>query len=238
MKNVVARGVHMSEAQHSTTAVPGQMVFSGFEEILKVESSRLSKPEQEEFCWEYVTNGGKPGPAYQATINRDATNENARSYACKLLKKDNISQRIKEIVGIVQRKYEHEVLAFRIKGLNLDPKVYFNADGSAKKIVDLPEEHRQGVGLEARYVDGAMRYLPVFPSPEKSAEALQKMFGMNKDKMEVTGKDGEPLSGDSISDIERSARLVALLDGARARRAGQDTPDGSAALGTAAGSAD
>lgn len=180
-----------SNPEGSTTFVPGQAVLPGFEEVLRIESAVLKKPEQERFCWEFVTNGGKAGPAYQVAINPESELLNAQKRASELLKKPEIAGRIKDISSIIQRKYEHEVLGSCLKAMNFDPGVYFDAKGYAKGIHALPENTRRGVGLEAKMVDGCLVYLPVFPSPEKARDALAKMFGMNKDKTEVSvGVDG------------------------------------------------
>jgi hypothetical protein len=182
----------MSDATANSPAVPGQMVLSGFEEILQCESRTLKKAEQERFCWEFVTNGGKPGPAYRKAINPDASDDNARSYACKLLKKSNIAQRVSEIAQIIRQKYMNEVIAFRVKSLHFDPARFFGPTGLLQ-VQDLPEELRKGIGLEAKIVDGCMRYLPVFPSPEKAADALQKIFEMNREGLALTGPNGGPI---------------------------------------------
>jgi len=213
------------------------MVLSGFEEILRCESSRLKKAAQEAFCWEVVTNGGKPGPAYLATINGNVPLLRAQKNASALMQKPEIDGRIKEIAAIIQRKYMSEVIAFRMKTLNFDPARFFGPTGLLQ-VQDLPEDLRKGIGLEAKIVDGCMRYLPVFPSPEKAADALQKIFEMNKEGLALTGANGEPL-GDGIgSDIERASRLVAILDSARARRDGQAAAGGDAQVGAAPGSAE
>jgi phage terminase small subunit len=55
----------------------------------------------------------------------------------------------------------------------------------------------------------------------KALDAVARHLGMNKEKFEVTGKDGQPLEG---SPTERLAGLVALIERARARAGGQ-APD-------------
>ena len=173
--------------------VPGQGVLPGFEEVLRIESAVLKKPEQEAFCWEYVTNGGKGGPAYLATIKSDVTMLRAQKNASDLLKKSEVAGRIKEISSIIQRKYEREVLAHCVRAINFDPAKLFRENGGLIQVHELPESDRIGVGIEAKIVDGCLRYIPVFPSPEKARDALQKIFGMNKERTEVTGKDGKPI---------------------------------------------
>ena len=177
-------------------------MLPGFEQILGVESARLKKPEQERFCWEYVTNGGKTGQAYQVAINPDSDLLNAQKRASDLLKKPEISGRVKEIAAIIQRKYEQEVIASAIRALNLDPAIYFKQSGSVKRVHEMAEHERIGIGLEARIVDGCLTYLPVFPSPEKARNDLAKIFGMNKErgeiKAELVGRGGGPIQTESV----------------------------------------
>lgn len=174
-------------------SVPGQAVLPALLEIMQIESARLKKPEQEAFCWEYVTNGGNGGKAYQATISCDCDKLRAQKNASALLKKTEISGRITEISGIIQRKYEQEVIAYRVKGLTLDRKSLVDKDGKIKTLNDMTDDQRSIVDLEVRWVDGALRTIPVIASRDKSADALQKMFAMNKDSLTLTGKGGGPV---------------------------------------------
>ena len=206
--------------------VPGQGVLPGFEEVLRIESQRLDNPGQERFCWEYVTNGGKAGPAYQVAINPNSSLLNAQKRASELLKKPEITGRIKEIAAIIQRKYEHEVIASSLRALNFDPKVYLTDSGSARGVHELEEHARRGIGLEARVVDGKIMYLPVFPSPEKARDALQKMFGMEKVRSEVSGPGGGPIPhAHAVTDD------MSKLDGLR-KKFQEVTADGRQKAGT------
>lgn len=183
----------------SEQTVPGQGVLPGMQSILEIESAVLPKPEQERFCWEFVTNGGKPGPAYKKAINQEASDDNARSYACKLLKKDNIKQRVLEIASIIQRKYEQEVLSYRLKGLTLDRAEMLTPEGNLKAFSDLTEEQRQILDVEFRLIDGEFKAMPILVSKDGSAAALQRMFAMNKENLALTGKDGTPLPASSVT---------------------------------------
>ena len=92
-------------------------------------------------------------------------------------------------------------MAYRIRALNLDPGTFFQRNGKVRRVHELTESERLGIGLEAKIVDGELHYLPVFPSPEKSADALQKMFGMNKEKTEVSGPNGGPIKTENVVKI-------------------------------------
>lgn len=56
-------------------------------------------------------------------------------------------------------------------------------------------------------------------------------------KAELTGKDGGPIETHELTDAERAARVTALLDSARARRA-RPSADGEKEVGPATGPAD
>jgi len=56
-------------------------------------------------------------------------------------------------------------------------------------------------------------------------------------KAELTGKDGGPIETHELSDAERAARVAALLDAARARRA-RPAADGEKEVGAVTGPAD
>jgi DNA-binding XRE family transcriptional regulator len=56
-------------------------------------------------------------------------------------------------------------------------------------------------------------------------------------KLEMTGRNGGPIETHELSDAERASRITALLDAARARRAGQ-AADGEPKVEPAAGTAD
>jgi hypothetical protein len=223
----------MSE-MNENSQVPGQMVL--FREVMQCETRRLKSLAKERFCWEYVTSGGKAPDSYLATINPSVDRVQASKNASKLLNNGEIRRRIDEIAQIIRQKYMNEVIAFRAKTLNFDPGLFFK-NGSLLRVHDLPEDLRKGIGLEAKIVDGCLHYLPVFPSPEKAADALQKIFEMNKEGLALTGPNGVPL-GDGITDIERASRLAAILDTARTRRDGQDPAGGDAPVGASAGSAE
>ncbi len=183
------------------TEPSGQMVLHDFRAIIGYETATLRKHRNERFCVAFVANGGHPGKAYQSAINPDASDEQARKNASKLLKKDDIRRRITELSAVVRNRTLNDLIDFRLKGLRFDPSKYFDAAGNRRKIHDIEDEHRIGIGLESRVVEGCIVYVPVFPSPEKSADALQKIMGLDKNRMELTGKDGGALESNATVTI-------------------------------------
>ncbi len=174
------------------TTASGQMILDDFEAIMGYQTAMLKKPKQERFCEVFVANGGLGGAAYKQTINPDSTDLNAQKRASDFLKKPEISGRIKQLSSLVRNRAMNDLVAYRLKALNFDPAKY-TGKGGAIRIEDVPVADRIGIGLEAKMIDGCLYYLPVFPSPERSADALQKIMGMDKSKMELTGTDGGPI---------------------------------------------
>lgn len=195
----------MSETETTTdfdrTAPSGQMVLHEFDAIMGYESAVLSNPKQEMFCVHFVNNGGQPGPAYKKAFDADCSDLQASKNAHKLLKKGEIRRRINELSAVIRNRTINDLIDFRLKALKFDPSKYFDEQGQKLPIHKVSEEYRIGVGLESRVVDGCLVYAPVFPSPEKSADALQKMLGLEKTKMELTGKDGKPIETKQKHDL-------------------------------------
>lgn len=176
------------------TELSGQCVLPGFQEILNCEAATLKNPKHERFCVEFVRNGGDTALAWQGSMNPECSRLQAQMNASKLLKNGQIRTRIAEISAVMRNRSINEVMAFQRNALNFDPADYFDPEtGRAVKINQIPELKRKGVGLEARIVDGQVVYLPVFPSPQKAAESLAKMIGIEKQILELTGKDGGPI---------------------------------------------
>jgi hypothetical protein len=177
------------------TDISGQAVLPGFQAILDCESMALSKPEHEVFCVRYVESGGDSAKAYQQAINSDVTDRlSAQKNAHKLLKRGEIKRRIAEISAVMRNRDIEKVLSFQRRAMDFDPADYLDpVSGGRVPLYKLPEHKRRGIGLEARVVDGGIVYLPVFPNPQKAAESMSKMMGIEKQLVELTGKDGGPV---------------------------------------------
>jgi hypothetical protein len=199
------------------TAATGQMVLHDFEAIIGYEAAVLKKPRNEMFCVAFVENGGHAGKAYQAAINPKTTDSNARKRAHELLKNKDISGRIAELSAVIRNRTINDLIDFRIKGMKFDPANYYDSSSGIRRqlhISDVKDGHRIGIGLESRIVDGGVVYVPVFPSPEKSADALQKMMGLDKSLVELAGKNGGPIQTESV--VDDMGRLQSLKEKAQA----------------------
>lgn len=178
------------------TELSGQAALPGFDALIDCEVQALDKPEHEAFCARYVEFGGDSARAYQTAIKPGTERLQAQKNAHKLLKRGEVRRRIAEIAAVYRNRGINEVLAFQTRAMNFDPADFLDAKGHRLPLHRLPEHVRKGVGLEARLVDGAVVYLPVFPSPQKAAESLSRMMGVEKHLVELTGKNGGPVESD------------------------------------------
>lgn len=193
----------------------GQVTLPGFDALIACEVQALAKPEHELFCVRFVETGDS-AKAYQLAINPECTDRlAAQKNAHKLVKRGEIRRRIAEIAAVYRNRAINEVLAFNLNALRFDPSKLFDATGKMIKLKDLPA----GTGVEAKIVDGSLHYLPVFPSPEKARDSLAKIMGMEKQMLELTGKDGGPVAVDvtQMSPIQKAARISHLLKVAQQR---------------------
>ena len=179
---------------YEKTELSGQAVLPGFQEILECEAAALKKPEHEAFCAAYATNGGDSARAWQTAIDSACARLQAQKNSHRLLKNEEIRRRIAEISAVMRNRTINEVVASSRNALHFDPADYFDQEtGAAVPIHKIPEAKRQGIGLEARIVDGCLRYVPVFPSPEKARDSLAKIMGVEKQLLELSGKNGGPV---------------------------------------------
>lgn len=187
----------MSSENYEKTEVSGQATLPGFQGILECEAMALKKPENERFCVKFVESGGDSAKAWLAVNDSECSRLQAQKNAHKLLKNGEIRRRIAEISAVFRNRSINEVLAFNLRALNFTPADLYDEKGYMIPLKDLPP----GTGVEAKIVDGCLRYLPVFPSPEKARDSIAKIMGIEKSLLELTGKDGGPVE---VSGIEVS----------------------------------
>lgn len=189
----------VSGVTFDSTEIPGQGVLPGFSALMGVEAAALKNPKHELFCVKFVEHGGDTALAYQSAIDCNCERLQAQKNAHYLLKKQEIARRIDQISSVMRNRCINEVIAFQRRALNFDPADYLHREsGRQIRLHELPEDKRRGIGLEARVVDGGIVYLPVFPSPQKAAESLSKMMGIEKQSVELSGKDGKPIATESV----------------------------------------
>lgn len=158
---------------------------------------------QERFIAEYL----KDGNGTQAAIRAGYAKKSASVHATRLLAKDKILDKIRAGQNRILKRAEVSVervlrelacLAF------LDPAGLFDEKGELRPISEMPEEVRRALtGLEVeelfdfkngrRSRTGNLRKIK-FAQKTTALELLAKHLGILKDKVELTGKDGAPLS--------------------------------------------
>lgn len=179
----------MSAEDYEKTELSGQSVLPGFREILACEASALKKPKHESFCVRFVETGGDKAKAWQLAIDSCCDRLQAQKNAHRLLKNEEIRRRIAEISAVMRNRCINEVIAFQHNAMNFDPADYLDSNtGAVIPLHKIPESKRKGIGLEARIVDGCLRYIPVFPAPQKASETLSKMMGVEKQLVEFGGQ--------------------------------------------------
>lgn len=198
------------ETDFDTTHLSGQSVLPGFQAILDCEASSLKKVEHERFCLKFVEHGGDSAKAWQDAINPLCDRLQAQKNAHKYLKIEEIRRRIAEISAVFRNRSINEVLAFNLRALNFSPGDLYDPAGRMIALKDLPP----GTGVEAKIVDGCLRYVPVFPSPEKARDSIAKIMGIEKQMVELTGKDGGPVETTFV--VDDMSRLTSLKERAQA----------------------
>lgn len=179
------------------TAASGQMVLHDFEAIIGYETAVLKKPEHETFCVKYVEFVGDSAKAWQSVFDSTCSRLQAQKNAHRLLKSEEIRRRIAEISAVMRNRDINRVLDFNRRAMNFTPADLFDENGQMIQLKDLPA----GTGIEAKLVDGMLKYIPIFPSPEKARDSIAKIMGIEKSLLELTGKDGKPIQTESVVKI-------------------------------------
>lgn len=217
--------------------VPGQVTLPGLADLFAFESQKLSNQE-ETFCWELILNGHNLTKAYQKAYPTSQANA-ARANVHRLIAKDSIIKRLAQIQDELKRRRldaAEQVIDYHSRVLMVDRAEFLDDSGKPRPVNELSPLARSIVDLETNYSKyGSVRMAAKVPERHKSAAELARIKGLYNDKLELGGK----VEGDGLAnDIERSARIVALLDAARTRAAGQSADGGNAGLGAAAGAAE
>lgn len=176
-------------------------------------------PKERRFVAEYLKdqNGNK------AAIRAGYSERSARTIAARLLAKDNIAAAVTRRIEKVEEKSELTALRVRsivLQLLTFDPRDAFNADGTTKKIHEMPDDVAMAIaGIESDDASGRVTKFR-FSDRARSAELAAKILGMLK--LELTGKGGEPIQvqhqRESIIDGLTESKIDTLLEGINAIR--------------------
>ncbi len=153
-------------------------------------------PKQERFAAEYLVDLN----ATKAATRAGYSEKTARSQGHTLLGLPAVQERIQALMAERAERTEvtqDRVIAELAKAAFLDPRQFFNADGTLKEVVELADgsagalaamdvyEDHAGVG-EDRVKIGETKKLK-FCDKLKALELLGKHLGMFKEKVEVSG---------------------------------------------------
>lgn len=167
----------------------------------------LRNDKHERFCREYL----KDANATRAYIRAGYSKKGASQGAERLLRKVDVSARIAELQGKLADKLEitaERVLRETARLAFSDPRKYFNADGTLKRLVDLDDDAAAALA-SFESVEKAI------PGGEGQTEEVRKFKIW--DKPSALGMLGKHLNL-FAEKIEIGEDLAAALDRARARR--------------------
>jgi hypothetical protein len=181
-------------------ALPGQQILPGFKEAMRVDAHSL-KPFDEEFCQLYVELGDT-GKAYQQVAlkfkDKEVDRLRAQKNASAMLKRPEIIRRVAQYQAVTRAAVQSEVIGFKLSAMRFDPAMMYDEQGCQKKITALDVEQRKCIGLDAKLYDGGVVYVPVFPDKQKESQDLMRMCGLDKQMVELTGKDGGAIKSDTV----------------------------------------
>ena len=167
----------------------------------------LKNPKHERFCLEYV----KDLNATQAAIRTGYSGKTAQEQGSRLLSKVMVAGRVTELQAKLTDKLEitaERVLRETARLAFSDPRKYFNADGTLKRLVDLDDDAAAALA-SFESVEKAI------PGGEGETEEVRKFKIW--DKPSALGMLGKHLNL-FTEKLEIGEDLAAALDRARARR--------------------
>lgn len=197
----------------------------GKKEEIDEEVMKPLTDKEEWLCREFVADAGENQTRAYSRVYPGATYDSARVLASKLFANVNIQARIAELR--VERNKRLEISADRVllelsKLAFYDPRGFFDEDGRLKPLGELdPDQAAVIGGVETFHkVTGdegdGMCVTTKIKLPEKKGalELIGRNLKMWTDKTEVSGPNGGPVE---YNDIQRSARIAAILSEAKKR---------------------
>ena len=173
-----------SARQLSQATLPALEQEMGYAEITSL------KPAHEVFVWEYVLSGASAQLAYQRAYPESAE-RSAQNNGSRLLKTSKIQSRIAEIRSELQNRYgitAFDVFRLLATTMILDRRQYVDKAGEPLKLHQLNAEAASITDIEITLDRHGQRHaIPVIPRRMAAAEALAKIMGLNKDRVEFSG---------------------------------------------------
>jgi phage terminase small subunit len=177
-------------------------------------------PKQQRFVAEYLIDLN----ATQAAIRAGYSAKTAEQQGCRLLRNARVSATIEE--GQAKAKEQHAVTAERViqelaRIALVDLGRIYDEDGNLLPIKDMPEDARRAIaGVEVdqlfegrgddREMVGVTKKVKLFDKP-RALEMLGRHFGLFKDRVEHTGKDGGAIEFKDSSPLTLGRRIAFAL---------------------------
>ena len=188
---------------------------------------------QEHFCWLYANPppiGAKTAAdAYVRAFSYTKTRGNATKCASALLREAPIQQRVLEIRRMnaerSQVKTDHVIAEYaRVAFARITDYVRWDADGKVEVIPSNELTDDQAAAIREFFGREKWKGQRVRLHEKIAAlDRLAKYLGLFTDKVDITSG-GQPI--EPLTDIERAARILEILE--RARRPGTEADDGGA----------
>ncbi len=216
----------------SPTALPGQTVLPGMQQEVGYESAVL-EDWLEKFCWRRAIISTEPAYKSYLAVKRRVKEATARVESSKLLTLPNIVDRIEAIKSENRDRYRlsaDDVMLYYGKIAKIDRRRFLDPASNGKNVLrlaDLDDELASICDFEVvtiKQQDGDSvtfdtEVMPVVPLRAKGYEGMARILGLDKSKIELTGKDGGPVAIDvtQMSPIQKAARISHLLKVAQQR---------------------
>lgn len=139
---------------------------------------------------------------------------------------DNETRKAKYEAAVKARngKQSDEMLDQLVTASKIDPRTAFNTDGSLKPITEMPDEIAGSItGFDVSVTEeGKVSHRMKFTPRHTAVETLAKHLGFTKERVEMTGANGTPLTGESAMSNEVARRILFLLN--NGKKAGEGAP--------------
>jgi phage terminase small subunit len=196
-------------------SVTGQQVFPDMVDELGFDVQKL-KHKHERFCHEYVYRSSNATKAYKAVYPEVGYNT-AKSKGYELLQRPDIIQRIREIRFDLHNQMQAEIINYHRRVMTVDRLEYLNDQGQMKCRHELSEDAAAIIEFKQVSTKDGIRTLIELPTRHQSAVEIAKITGMHTERLELTGREGGAVEISDIDNIERAARIAAILNSARGR---------------------
>ena len=197
------------------TGLSGQTVLPGMQQEVGYESTVL-EGWLEEFCWRRVMESHEPAYKSYLAVKPKVKEATARVESSKLLTLPNIIGRIDAIRRENSKRWQitaDDLVQYHAKVMKIDRRKFFDESGRRKALQDLDDDLAAIVDLDTSVSkEYGIQLVPVIAQRQKSADALSRMMGLDKAKLELTGKDGGPVESVTASAANELAKLAELRE--------------------------